>query len=139
MIIYVWKILQGEVPNIGIELAHFNPRLGRMIEIKPYKGEKLSVKTLKENSFSIEGLKLFNSLPRRIRDYIGTKDGFKNILDKFLEYVLDNPAGFRGAVPQPVDNNCNMSNSIKHWCSLLKMNNWISNNNIQSLTECNDS
>ena len=30
-VIYMWKILEGYVPNCGVELANENPRLGRKI------------------------------------------------------------------------------------------------------------
>ena len=49
------------------------------------------MRTLKEHSFSVFGPKLFNMMPRNIRDFDGTLDSFKNKLDKYLETIADEP------------------------------------------------
>ena len=54
--IYIWKIIEGCVPNCGVDLANENPRLGRRIKIPSLKknGRK-AVQTLREQSFQING------------------------------------------------------------------------------------
>ena len=67
-IIYTWKIIEGLVPNCGINFTE-SERLGRTCEI-----EKLNTKisqrlhTIKEQSFNINGPMLFNSLPKSLRN-----------------------------------------------------------------------
>ena len=64
-IIYVWKILEGFVPNCGIETIT-NERLGRFCKLPPLKKCPTKVSKLRENSFQIKGPQLFNSLPKEI-------------------------------------------------------------------------
>ena len=66
-IIYIWKILEGRVPNCGIKETE-NIRKGRLCMIPPLKMCSARVKTLRENSFQIVGPKLFNCLPDKIRN-----------------------------------------------------------------------
>ena len=60
------EILEGLVPNCGLEALH-NERRGREIKIPPLKG-KSSVRTLREQSFQVNGPKLFNSIPKKVRE-----------------------------------------------------------------------
>ena len=91
-IMYVLKILKGYVPNIGIELAPFNSILGRMIKIKLYKGEKMSVAMLKEFFSPLRGCN-FSIV---YQDLLGTTQGrkialrifFINFLNMFLITLL---------------------------------------------------
>ena len=91
-IIYTWKILEESAPNCGIKEIHsFEDRQGRKCELPNLKGSQ-SVKTLREQSFQVHGPRLFNSLPRYIRNL--TKCGidiFKEKLDLFLEKIPDQP------------------------------------------------
>ena len=45
--------------------------------------------TLRDQSVIAHGGKLFNLLPRGIRDFNGNKDGFKQIQDDFIENIPD--------------------------------------------------
>ena len=84
-ILYIWKILEGEVPNYGITKTE-NIRLGRFCEIPTLsKNSKFKVKNLIENSFQTVGPRLFNSLPRC------TIEEFKTNLDEFLAKIPDEP------------------------------------------------
>ena len=91
-IIYTWKILEESAPNCGIKEIHsFEDRQGRKCELPNLKGSQ-SVKTLREQSFQVHGPRLFNSLPRYIRNL--TKCGiyiFKEKHDLFLEKIPDQP------------------------------------------------
>ena len=91
-IIYTWKCLEGKVPDCGVR-SHQNERNGRFCDIvKLNTKSRQAIQTLKEKSFKINGPKLFNCLPKSIRD---TKDcsvdEFKFKLDNFLKKIPDQP------------------------------------------------
>ena len=90
-IIYVWKILEGFVPNCGIETIT-NERLGRFCKLPPLKKCPTKVSKLRENSFQIKGPQLFNSLPKEIREKTKCSlDDFKTLLDLHLSRIPDEP------------------------------------------------
>ncbi len=91
-IIYVWKILEGRVPNPGIN-SHITLRKGRLCKIPALVTQaRESIKTLKDASFAVRGPKLFNFLPQNIRDKTGCSvESFKNILDQYLRDIPDQP------------------------------------------------
>ena len=64
--LYVWKILECVTPNFGLETMT-SERRGREVVIKPARW-KQSIQTLRENSFQVNGAKVFNSLPKKIRN-----------------------------------------------------------------------
>ena len=92
-VIYLWKIMEGKSPNCGIQNSIKSERLGRtcpLPEVK--KSSSQRIQTLRENSFQIHAPKLFNSLPKEIRNLTGCSvDKFKEALDQFLEGVPDEP------------------------------------------------
>ena len=97
MVIYVWKIIQTIVPNFNDEAINiqtrWNDRRGltcRIPNVNRLASTRLQ--TLKENSFMINGPKLFNIMPREVRDFDGTLIAFKNKLDMFLMTIPDKPA-----------------------------------------------
>ena len=56
------------------------------------------VKTLRDGSFMVSGPKLFNCLPRKIRDITGVSiDKFKQALDNELKKVPDEPPVYPSA------------------------------------------
>ena len=90
--IYMWKILEGYVPNCGVDLATQNERLGRKIKIPSLKKNgRHAVQTLREQSFQINGARLFNSLPKKIRNITKDQELFKASLDEYLSSVPDQP------------------------------------------------
>ena len=95
LIIYVWKILSGLSPNLTgsdkIE-SYENPRRGRLCHIpRLNRGSTQRVATLRENSLSIRGPRLFNCLPKNTRAHVGCIESFKTMLDQFLSTVPDKP------------------------------------------------
>ena len=85
-IMYTWKILQKIVPNPGIETLPLNENRGRMCHI-PFTRDKKRLA-----SYQITGAKLFNSLPKELRDINkGGIDDFKKALDAFLTTIPDEP------------------------------------------------
>jgi hypothetical protein len=100
-LIYTWKILEGLVPNCGLNFTS-NERRGREALIPPLKG-KAHIKRLREQSFQVSGPKLFNSLPPSLRKISKVPvDDFKYHLDKYLESVPDEPRT-DGLVPTACD------------------------------------
>ena len=88
------------------------------------KKAKDRVKTLRERSFSVAGPRIFNSLPRSLRDMSGcTKEIWKKNLDSFLENIPDTPClGY-----EYTSENCNVhsakpSNSVCDWITRLRLN-----------------
>ena len=100
-IIYVWKIIHGLAPNCGITWTERGERRGRLCEIRKLKG-KSSVQNLRRQSFQVAGPKLWNCLPKNVRNFQGSQDDFKEILDQFLTKVPDEPKT-EGLTPGAID------------------------------------
>ena len=64
-----------------------------MINISNYKQQApAAVRNAREASLSVRGARLFNLLPRELRDtFTGSVDQFKSRLDSWLETVPDQP------------------------------------------------
>ena len=107
-IIYVWKTLEGMVPDSGIEKAsEINDRLGRKCKIPSLKPKE---RMKRESSFQVAGPKLFNAIPKNVRNITGCgAEDFKLKLDAFLSKVPDEPK-IGGLMPL----NAMQSNSILH-------------------------
>ena len=91
-IIYIWKILEGYAPNCGVDIAQENARLGRKCKIPNLaKNGRKAIQTLREQSFRVDGARLFNCLPKNIRGIYKDQDIFKFELDKFLSSIPDQP------------------------------------------------
>ena len=97
MIIYVWRIVEGQVPNVGSRqkgIRYTNHiRRGRTCIVgRLNKRAPCYVRHLKDASVTIHGTRLFNLLPADIRNLSGCNvDRFKNRLDRYLERVPDEP------------------------------------------------
>ena len=107
-IIYVWKTLEKLVPDTNIKLSNDeSSRVGRMCKVPALKPKE---RKKREESFQTAGPKLFNCLPKSIRNLkrIGVEE-FKEQLDQFLSTVPDEPK-IGGAMPL----NCEKSNSVIH-------------------------
>ena len=102
-IIYVWKILKGVVPNCGVKLAPDNERLGRKVSIPSLqRNGRKAIHTLREQSFQINGARLFNCLPKTLRNMTTCQDDFKEALDKYLSSVPDQPR-MGSLIPEATD------------------------------------
>ena len=101
-IIYLWKIIENIVPNPNIHIhgishkcinVRVSPRMGRSC-IPPNINRKCSIKiqNLRSSSFCIHACKIFNVLPKNIRDLSNCNtETFKANLDAFLQSVPDTP------------------------------------------------
>ena len=95
LIIYTWKIIENLVvcPSEDYFRTSYSERRGRnIVRILPTNGAPLRVKNLRCRSLFIMGPRLFNSVPRTIRDTtrVGL-DTFKMKLDKWLSTIPDEP------------------------------------------------
>ena len=90
-VIFVWKIAQGLVMGYPITFT-VNPRRGRLADVHNVpKDVPLEVRRARECSLKVRGTKLFNIIPKSLRDKEGTVDQFKSELDKWLSNVPDQP------------------------------------------------
>ena len=122
-ITYIWKIVEGICPNFGLNWE-YHDKNGLMVKI-PVLNSKVpaQVKTLRNQSLTYHGGNLFNALPHYIREWKGSKDSFKVILDEFLNQIPDNPVT-PGLVPAPICRiTCKNSNSIIAWIRHLGLTN----------------
>ena len=119
-IIYTWKIIEGLVPNLDTDrIEEQEPktgRRGRTLKIPPLKARQGTASSLKENSVAVRGPRLFNKLPKELRNISLTTTAptstttattttntiatattfttttlFKRKLDNFLKGVPDKP------------------------------------------------
>jgi hypothetical protein len=131
-IIYSWKALRGLVPYCGlVEDSPASSRRGQTISIPSLPGSDRyrAVKTLRDQSFQSEGPKLFNSLPREIRNLESTAETFKLHLDKFLESIPDHPA-VPGHIPAAQRLSGQPSNSVRDWTRRILNDSWMSSNSL---------
>ena len=81
---------------------------------------------LREASFTIQGGRLFNSLPQSIRNYRtadgGTLEEFKRTLGNYLRAIPDLPRDPGGWMQDPPDQSGHSSNSLHHWRPFLQKN-----------------
>ena len=119
-IIYVWKMMNGLVPDIGIRIKNDCGRSGTRLDVPFMRGAYASHVTLKERSFMIEGPKLFNSLLGPLRSFKGSQALFKTNLDNYLKMILDHPRDEKWMVPEALDHNVKPSNYVREWARCLQ-------------------
>ena len=92
IIIYIWKILNNHVPNIGITMRQSDCR-GPTCNVRAIETRALgSIKTKISASLLVKGCQLFNEMPPGIRRMAGVSVlSFKNALDKHLSAIPDQP------------------------------------------------
>ena len=117
--IYVRKIIIGWVPNCNL-IWDINSHNG--LKLKMPKVGKYFTKS-RESSFSYTATRLYNVLPRELRDdTTSSMDVWKMYLDKLLELIPDQPRT-QTLIPiicDPITARC--SNSLLHWIPYLKLN-----------------
>ena len=91
-IIFLWKIAQGLAQGYKATFT-LNDRRGRLMVVVPLCNKApAAVKRARETSLKVRGAKLFNSIPRELRDtFTGTPDSFKARLDEWLSTIPDQP------------------------------------------------
>ena len=93
-IIFLWKVAQGLVSGYHATFTQ-SERRGRMMVLPPlcHKAPApAAVRRARESSLQVKGAKLFNCLPRLLRDTLsGTPENFKANLDTWLARIPDQP------------------------------------------------
>ena len=114
--IYVYKMLNGLVPNIGLCVNDNTPCTRSEISLIPCKigAKSAKIKTKQKNSILNCGVRIYNALPIEIRSISDDLISFKTELDLFLSKVPDQPAvpGFK---PGSHDLYGKSANSIIDW------------------------
>ena len=92
IVIYVWKVLEGLVPNFGLSTKD-NSRHGRYCLVPHIKsGAPVKIQNMRFASLSVNGPRLFNVMPNNIRNMTNCSvDCFKGALDRHLKTVADEP------------------------------------------------
>jgi len=98
ILIQVWKLIEGLVPNLNdssptlLQQSTIAQRRGRTLKVHNLAATPSHLQQIKRQSVKCFGVKLFNSLPKYIRNITNVKiDYFKNKLDRFLRTVEDKP------------------------------------------------
>ena len=97
LVIYVWKVLRGLAPMImsrqGDEIKlRESARRGQYCSIPAVNNRApAAVRSSIERSLPVQGARLFNSLPKHLREFRGSLAAFKNGLDQHLKNVPDRP------------------------------------------------
>ena len=91
-IIFIWKIAQGLVQGYQATFLT-SDRRGRQMQLAPLCNQSpSSVRKARESSLQVKGARLFNFIPRELRDTsTGTTDQFKAKLDDWLSTIPDQP------------------------------------------------
>jgi hypothetical protein len=88
--VQMYKIYRNLIPN-NLQLEFYETsRHGPMCKRRKLVAKSARVNSLRCNSFSNVGAKLFNILPKQLKDS-QTKDSFKRKLDKMLSKLPDRP------------------------------------------------
>ena len=110
IIIYVWRVINGFSPNLDssqIRTQNDDGRRGLECVVPPLIAASGRLQTICECSLAVNGPRLFNCIPKDLREFRGSPDAFKGRLDKFLQGIPDKPV----LVGQPQSVNCNSVNS----------------------------
>ena len=90
--ISVWKCAVGLTSGYSLTFK-MHPRRGRICTVRTIdRSAPASIRRISESSLAIKGAKIFNLLPRHIRDIDALKtDPFKRKLDSYLSNIPDQP------------------------------------------------
>ena len=91
-IIFLWKVAQGLTQGYHATFYQ-SDRRGRLMKVAPfYSKAPASVRKAKESSLLVKGARLFNCIPRELRDtFTGSPEQFKVRLDDWLSTIPDQP------------------------------------------------
>ena len=105
---------------MGLSWINSGTKSGWHLQYPKVIGPEGRIRSLHRNSITWEGVRLYNSLPEYLRYFSGSKEAFKNILDKYLEQIPDQPE-VEGLIPGGKDLYRCASNSIADWPRSLGM------------------
>ena len=113
-IIYIWKILENIVPNLNKPISCYNSnRRGRLC-VSSHVGIG-HLDTLVYHSFRFRGIRLFNAIPKHIRNISGCSvSSFKYQLDKLLTTIPDIPcvANYDNSLENSSHTNIHLFNGV---------------------------
>ena len=90
-VIFLWKVAQQFVQGFNVDFVT-SPRRGRLSVVRPLvQNAPLAVRKAREASLQVKGAKLFNLIPKVLRDMTGTVVQFKAGLDSWLSLIPDQP------------------------------------------------
>ena len=118
--LYIWKSLNGFVPSLGLKWAESDSRAGVRLAYPKVIGPNGHYRTLQRDSILWEGVRIYNSLPNELKKFTGSKESFKNLLDRYLSNIPDQPE-YTGMRPGGRTVCGNHSNSIADWTRVLKI------------------
>ena len=91
IIVFLWKLSQGLVKGYNASFS-YNERRGNQMILAPLKNSApASVKKAREASLQVKGAKLFNLIPKELRDGGINVDRLKADLDDWLKTIPDEP------------------------------------------------
>ena len=95
-ILYTYKIIENIAPNLTANpiQTQYSERRGRLCKVPTLPNQQCPslVKNLREASLCVRGPKLFNCLPKTLRNVTGVSvDCFKKKLDQYLTQLPDQP------------------------------------------------
>ena len=117
--IYTWKIVSGNALNYNLKWSHSDTKgtLCETIKVGSY------YKTARSHSFQYSGPRLFNSLPRYVRDFRGNSSEFKVIINELLRKIPDQPM-IDGLYPEPCHpHSASPTNNVSQWIQYLGLSN----------------
>ena len=119
-IMYLWKVMENKVDNFGLKW-NWNERRGRMVDL-PKRAKNSLGNKLREQTLSVRGGRVFNSLPIYLRNCTDVSlDVFKQRLDTFLTLIPDHPY-IHGMYLEPTDTiTGKQSNNIQDWILYLNL------------------
>ena len=131
-IIYIWRILEGQVPCInsldgGAKVKSiWHIRRGRECQIPSINHHTpRNIQALKHATLPVRGQQLVNTLPRDIRNMTGCKvDTFKRRLDNYLSTIPDEPQVLGYTAQRRADSNSvlDMAKFVNaHWPSQVEV------------------
>ena len=111
--------MNGIVPRLDFKWNDCNLELrnGKTLKYPNLVGNSEGCKTMQKRSLSYEGVRLFNSIPEKLRTFSGKQEHFKKLLDMFLSEIPDCPETGH-LIPEPRNKNGQSSNSIPDWLIL---------------------
>ena len=117
-ILYIYKIITGQVQNCGINWSNTINSGTIITEISTQE----YFQSQRENSFHFTAPRLFNRLPRSLRDdRASTLDKWKMKLDKLLSKIPDEPI-VPDLTPGLCDYSSKPTNSLYFWLPHLELN-----------------
>ena len=114
IILYIFKILCNIVPNPGLSYK-YSSRRGKILQHPSVTSSNSHAATLSYHSFIRRAPRIFNSLPKDLRNSSGNMITIKKNLDKFLSFIPDEPK-----IPGCFPTNSALSNRLEDQMLILE-------------------